>query len=122
MKKLFGQNDWFFFMKNSSIRANAIFILSLSLISIVVGFWVNWVVGLIMIIFAVVGCWVALHQLHQLQNDTETYINDLTYQVERGQQEALLEMPIGMIMMDDHDVIKWINPYMSHYFKMELPT
>ncbi len=120
MKKLFGQNDWLFFMKDSSIRANAIFILSLSLISIVVGFWVNWVVGLIMVIFALVGCWIALHQLYRLQNDTEAYINDLTYQVERGQQEALLEMPIGMIMMDDHDTIKWINPYMSHYFKMEL--
>lgn len=120
MKGLFNKSDWFFFMKDSSIRANAIFILSLSIISIVVGFAVNWIVGLTMVIFVIVGCWLALRQLYQLQNDTEAYINDLTYQVERGQQEALLEMPIGMIMMDDHDVIKWINPYMSHYFKMEL--
>src|SRR5699024_8079251 len=42
------------------------------------------------------------------------------YQIQRGQQEALLEMPIGLVMLDEHGIIKWINPYMAKYFLMRL--
>src|SRR5699024_10937606 len=38
----------------------------------------------------------------------------------RGQQEALLEMPMGMIMLNKRHEVEWINPYMARYFNLEI--
>ncbi|WP_367341461.1 DHH family phosphoesterase [Limosilactobacillus sp.] len=119
MKDFFKGDRWILFIRDSSVRANAIFLLSLSIITLVISFNLNWVIGVIMIIFLLVGLYVSLKQLYKLRDDTNTYINDMTYQLERGQQEALLDMPVGMIMLDEHQVVKWINPYMAKYFKLE---
>ena len=119
MKDFFNGDRWLLFVRDGAVRANAIFLLSLSIISLVIAFNLNWVIGLIMVVFLAVGLYISLNQLYKLRDDTNTYLSDLTYQLERGQQEALLEMPLGMITMDDHEMVKWINPYMAKYFKLE---
>ena len=119
MKDFFNGDRWLLFVRDGAVRANAIFLLSLSIISLVIAFNLNWVIGLIMVVFLAVGLYISLNQLYKLRDDTNTYLSDLTYQLERGQQEALLDMPLGMITMDDHEMVKWINPYMAKYFKLE---
>ena len=119
MKDFFNGDRWLLFVRDGAVRANAIFLLSLSIISLVIAFNLNWVIGLIMVFFLAVGLYISLNQLYKLRDDTNTYLSDLTYQLERGQQEALLDMPLGMITMDDHEMVKWINPYMAKYFKLE---
>ena len=119
MKDIFNGDRWLLFVRDGAVRANAIFLLSLSIISLVIAFNLNWVIALIMVVFLAVGLYISLNQLYKLRDDTNTYLSDLTYQLERGQQEALLDMPLGMITMDDHEMVKWINPYMAKYFKLE---
>ena len=81
-------------------------------------FIVDWRWGLGALVLSVAAFLVSIYQLQNLVADTESYINDLAYQIQRGQQEALLEMPIGLVMLDEHGIIKWINPYMAKYFLM----
>ena len=83
-------------------------------------FIVDWRWGLGALVLSVAAFLVSIYQLQNLVADTESYINDLAYQIQRGQQEALLEMPIGLVMLDEHGIIKWINPYMAKYFLMRL--
>ena len=83
-------------------------------------FTVNWRWGIVALILAGSAFLISLIQLQNLITDTESYVNDLSYQIQRGQQEALLEMPIGLVMLDDHGVVKWINPYMAKYFLLRL--
>ena len=83
-------------------------------------FVVAWYWGLVVLLLAGGAYLLLLLQLKGIIADTEGYINDLTYQIQRGQQEALLEMPIGMVMLDERGIVKWINPAMAKYFLLRL--
>lgn len=50
----------------------------------------------------------------------EKYIESLAFRMKKVGQEALLEMPIGVVLINDKFEIEWANPYMTRL--MELPT
>ena len=41
------------------------------------------------------------------------YAIDLAYKIRKGEQDAYLKMPIGMILYDMNENITWINPYLQ---------
>lgn len=96
------------------------YVMLMSLVTVIVGFAFNWRVGLIILAFILLCLLVALALLQRLASSTEAYVNDLAYQVRQGQEEALFEMPIGMILLDENEVVRWINPYMARYFDQRL--
>lgn len=50
----------------------------------------------------------------------EKYIESLAFRMKKVGQEALLEMPIGIVLINDKFEIEWANPYMTSL--TELPT
>lgn len=116
MRFWFGQNTIAKVFSNRRLRANAAFILLTTVIGIIAGFLLNWILGLILLILGIVGLMMSFTQLQRLAGETEQYLSDLTYEVKNSQQEALLEMPIGIIIMNAKGVVRWANPYMVKYF------
>jgi len=43
------------------------------------------------------------------------YIEDLSYRIKRGEQEALIKMPIGIILFDEEYKVQWTNPYFQSH-------
>ena len=119
MRKFFSSENWLFYLKHPAVRWNVVYLLVVTLISLILAFTFNWLAGLVVLVLAVVGMTVSLRRLRQLVDDTHEYLQNLTYQIQHGQQEALLEMPVGMIMLNARNEIEWINPYMARYFKLE---
>lgn len=120
MRKFFSRENWKFYFEHPAVRWNICYIAILAIISLVLGFIYNWILGLIVLIIAVTGGVLSLHRLKKLVVDAHEYLNELTYQVQQGQQEALLEMPVGMILMNNQHKVEWINPYMARYFDLEV--
>ncbi|MGN1283673.1 MAG: DHH family phosphoesterase [Candidatus Limosilactobacillus intestinavium] len=116
MRFWFGQNTIAKVFKNRRLRWNTIYLLATTAIAVVVAFLVNWAVGIILLLLGIIGLVMSLSQLQHLAGETEQYLSDLTYEVQNSQQEALLEMPIGIIIMNSKDVVRWANPYMVKYF------
>ena len=53
--------------------------------------------------------------------ETNHYISNLSYKINKGSQDASIKMPIGMLLLDSNSEIQWINPYLQKYFdKKEL--
>ncbi|MED3661630.1 DHH family phosphoesterase [Ureibacillus sp. FSL K6-8385] len=50
----------------------------------------------------------------------EKYIESLAFRMKKVGQEVLLEMPIGVILINDKFEIEWANPYMTRL--MDLPS
>jgi len=48
---------------------------------------------------------------------TEQYISTLSYRLKKVGEEALLEMPIGIMLINDDYVIEWTNSYMANCFR-----
>lgn len=48
--------------------------------------------------------------------NTNKYISNLAYRIKRGEQEALIKMPVGILIYDDQMNVEWTNPYLAQYF------
>ncbi|GEK35090.1 DHH family phosphoesterase [Kurthia sibirica] len=51
--------------------------------------------------------------------ETEKHIEMLSYRLENVGEKALLEMPIGIVLIDDHASIEWTNPFIQRMLDEE---
>ena len=119
MREFFSRENWLFYFKHPAVRWNVYYILVMTVISLILAFMLSWAVGFAVLALSIIGSTMSLRRLRQLVSDTQEYLKHLTYQIQHGQQEALLEMPVGMIMLNERNEVEWINPYMARYFKLE---
>lgn len=120
MQKVFSRENWEFYFEHPAVRWNVCYIVLLTIIGLILGFMDNWIIGIIILVIAVIGGAISIRRLRKLVVDAHEYLNELTYKVQRGQQEALLEMPMGMLMLNKRHEVEWINPYMARYFNLEI--
>lgn len=120
MKELFSRKYWRELFKQPAVRWNFIYILLLTILSLVLGFYINWMLGVGILIVTLLATQFSIRRLQTIVTDAHEYLADLTYRVKQGQQEALLEMPMGMILMNKQGEIQWINPYMAKYFDLKI--
>ena len=50
------------------------------------------------------------------RKEMEEYIATLSYRVKRVGEEALMEMPIGIMLINDEYYIEWTNPFLASCF------
>ncbi|KRL95138.1 Phosphoesterase RecJ domain-containing protein [Limosilactobacillus equigenerosi DSM 18793 = JCM 14505] len=101
------------------MRATISLIVLLAGLATGMGFLVHWLVGVIILVIVILGGLIIGWYLRQSNRGIRKFLTKLSQEVEQTQQEALLEMPIGVILLDDQNIIKWINPYMSQYFPVD---
>ena len=51
--------------------------------------------------------------IQHISKKIHEYAIDLAYKIRKGEQDAYLKMPIGMILYDVNENITWINPYLQ---------
>ncbi|WP_053368606.1 DHH family phosphoesterase [Bacillus sp. FJAT-27245] len=65
----------------------------------------------------------ALYYLVQIdrrqRKEMEEYISTLSYRVKKVGEEALMEMPIGIMLINDDLCIQWTNPFLASCFDEE---
>ncbi|MBS4218216.1 DHH family phosphoesterase [Bacillus sp. FJAT-49711] len=59
----------------------------------------------------------AVHGEKEIIKDTEEYISTLSYRVKKVGEEVLMEMPIGVMLINDDFTIEWSNPFMASCFQ-----
>lgn len=67
-------------------------------------------------IFTIVAVALALYAWRTeraLYVDTEAHIEALSYRMKNVGEEAFLQMPIGIVLLNEHNEIEWLNPYMT---------
>lgn len=52
-------------------------------------------------------------------SETEKYIESLSYRMENVGEEAFLEMPFGILIMNEKFMVDWANPFMLKVLKAE---
>ncbi|MGY4688233.1 DHH family phosphoesterase [Salibacterium sp. K-3] len=53
------------------------------------------------------------------ERDLEKYITTLSHRVNKAGEEAVTNLPIGIILYDEDYEIQWANPFMMHYLPGE---
>ncbi|MFD1362665.1 DHH family phosphoesterase [Lentibacillus salinarum] len=82
---------------------------------ILLGFiwYFQWLLGLVLTFVLAGILYYSIRIEYKLQQETENYIATLSHRVKRVGEEALLEMPIGIILYNEDYKIEWANPYMN---------
>ena len=121
MKRLLEKEFWQIpeFLRNKHLRIIAVFLLILSSVCATLAFIVNAWLGIIVLLLILLTIGLSFITLKQVMQDTTHYISDLSYKIKRSEQEALLKMPIGILMLNDLAEVVWVNPTMQKLFGQE---
>ncbi|WP_210471431.1 DHH family phosphoesterase [Sporosarcina sp. 6E9] len=74
--------------------------------------------GLIFAVLFTLAIGIAWKVEEQTYLETEKHIQTLSYRMKKVGEEALLELPIGIILINDKKGIEWANPYASNIFDL----
>lgn len=90
-----------------------IYMLSIILLGFI--WYFQWTIGLVMTVILLGSFYYSIQTEKALMNETEEYISTLSHRVRKVGEEALLEMPIGIVLFNEDYYIEWANPYMNRF-------
>jgi cyclic-di-AMP phosphodiesterase len=76
----------------------------------------NWLLSIVGVILAAIPFTFIFIFSQREKREIEEYIATLSYRVKKVGEEALMEMPIGIILINDDYYIEWANPFISSCF------
>ncbi|MEK4222087.1 DHH family phosphoesterase [Bacillus sp. FSL W8-0116] len=92
-------------------------IMSIALLSVLALFY--WWLSLVGFIIIAALFFQIFRSEQLISHEIEEYISTLSYRVKRVGEEALTEMPIGILLFNEDLYIEWTNPFFASYFKEE---
>ncbi|MGG4489335.1 DHH family phosphoesterase [Metabacillus idriensis] len=104
------------FYEKPFIRYPLFALIGLTAIAIIIIFYYQWMIG-VACVFLLGGILFLLKIADKkLKSAMETYISTLSYRLKRVGEEALMEMPIGIMLFNEHYHIEWTNPFLTSCF------
>ena len=100
-KKLFSSHLW------------AVYILAVVLLCVT--WYFQWKIGLIMTVLVAASLYYTFYRERKLLEETEAYISTISHRIKKVGDEALLEMPLGIILYNEDYKIEWANPYLNKF-------
>lgn len=77
--------------------------------------FIAWPLGLLMTVLLGLALYYTIKQEHQITEEQEEYISTLSHRVKKVGEEALLEMPIGILLYSENYQIEWANRFMNSF-------
>ncbi|WP_252504957.1 DHH family phosphoesterase [Sporosarcina sp. Marseille-Q4943] len=105
--------------RRRAIRYPLTVISLLGLIAAVLLFLSNFWEGLLFTIPFTIAAGIAWKLEEQTYVETEKHIESLSYRMKKVGEEALLELPIAIILFNEKQIIEWANPYAVNIFDKE---
>ncbi|WP_181350742.1 DHH family phosphoesterase [Thalassobacillus sp. CUG 92003] len=103
------------FFKKPTMSGHLWVIYAISIVLLGFIWYYQWLLGLMMTIFLAASILYSIRTEKHLINETEEYISTLSYRVKKVGEEALLEMPIGIVLFSEDYAVEWANPYMNAF-------
>ncbi|MCY8411216.1 cyclic-di-AMP phosphodiesterase GdpP [Bacillus spizizenii] len=91
-------------------------LIALSIITILISFYFNWILGTIEVLLLAVILFFIKRADSLIRQEIDAYISTLSYRLKKVGEEALMEMPIGIMLFNDQYYIEWANPFLSSCF------
>lgn len=89
-------------------------IVALMLLSVL--FYYQWIVGTIATIIVILASIYIIIGEKKLVEEMQTFVKNITYQIDEAGDEVFFRLPIGIIVYNDAYKIEWFNPYVQTLF------
>ncbi|WP_174734666.1 DHH family phosphoesterase [Mesobacillus harenae] len=107
------------YIEKRLVRLPLFLLMAVSLAVLGVLSFYNWILGAVGFVLIAIPLYFIFRVDYKIRNETEAYISTLSYRVKKVGEEALMEMPIGIMLFNDDFVIEWTNPYIASCFREE---
>jgi cyclic-di-AMP phosphodiesterase len=104
------------FIEKRSIRYPFYGLIGITVVLLIVLANYNWILSLVGLLLIIPPLYYMIVIETSQRKEMEDYISTLSYRVKRVGEEALMEMPIGIMLINDEYSIEWTNPFLSSYF------
>ncbi|WP_226681701.1 DHH family phosphoesterase [Sutcliffiella horikoshii] len=94
-----------------------LFVIALIQLGIIVFF--QWQIGIVSFLLLGLVVYLYIKVEQKAKKEMETYISTLSYRLKKVGEEALMEMPIGIMLYNDDYQIEWTNPFLASCFHEE---
>lgn len=104
------------FLEKRSIRYPFYGLIAVTVVLLIVLYLYNRILsvaGLLLMLFPIYYMFVVDRRQRK---EMEEYISTLSYRVKRVGEEALMEMPIGIMLINEEYYIEWTNPFLASCF------
>ena len=101
------------FTKKNVIRYPFYSLYSIALILVGIVTYHNWIIGMIGFMLLLACLFLYMRMERMLSDEFETYISMLSHRLKKVGEEALMEMPIGIMLFNDEYQIEWTNPFLA---------
>ncbi|AZV45631.1 DHH family phosphoesterase [Peribacillus asahii] len=104
------------FFKERSIRSPLYGLFIVAVLCIGMFAYYNWIIAAIGVVVVSGLFYLTIKKMILHQRRTEEYITTLSYRLKKVGEEALLEMPIGIMLINEDYYIEWTNPFLASCF------
>ncbi|WP_066296056.1 DHH family phosphoesterase [Bacillus sp. FJAT-29937] len=104
------------YLEKRSIRYPIFGLMGITVVLLIILAYYNWIFGLIGLLIVVLPFYYLFKIIYLQRKETEEYISTLSYRVKKVGEEALMEMPIGIMLINDDYYIEWTNPFLASCF------
>ncbi|MBA2874351.1 DHH family phosphoesterase [Thermaerobacillus caldiproteolyticus] len=107
------------FYEKKAYRYPLYSLIVLTFILVAIIFYFQWILGIAGFLLLGFVLYYVMRSQRELQEEVEEYISTLSYRVRKVGEEALMEMPIGIMLINDDYTIEWANSFLASCFGME---
>lgn len=79
----------------------------------------KWTLGLTVLAFLGIAAFLLILALNQIEDLIENRMMAIGRSIQSVQNEVLLQMPIGILLLDENGTINWVNPYLHYYINKQ---
>lgn len=115
MKKLFSKIQISGIFQDKQLQAMGGAVAALIVASVIAAFFKSLLLGILLLVLFVILAIGIYYLSVRVAKQTNDYVSNLSYRIKRGEQEALIKMPIGILLYDEQETVQWANPYILQY-------
>lgn len=104
------------FLEKRSIRYPFYGLIGVTVVLLIVLSLYNWILSLAGLFFMFIPLYYMFVIERRQRKEMEEYISTLSYRVKKVGEEALMEMPIGIMLINEEYYIEWTNPFLTSCF------
>lgn len=107
------------FLEKRSIRYPFYGLAGITVVLLIILALYNWILSLAGILMMILPVYYMFDVDRRQRKEMADYITTLSHRVKRVGEEALMEMPIGIMLINDEYYIEWTNSYLASCFDQD---
>lgn len=101
------------FFKVDSLKNIVLVIIALQIAIVFTSLFVKLWLGVIIFLLFITMDVVLWRLSNRASEDLNSYIANLSYRIKRGEHEAIIKLPIGIVIYNDEFEVEWLSPYLQ---------